>query len=123
MASEKPVIVSKVGWFAELPDDACLKVEVDYYEEETLLQYMIALSSNAGLRDVIGLNAQNHVIREYNPDKIAQDYYSFMESILSDNEYLINSISWRLYDLCINEEDSSFFRYAAERIKELFQGV
>src|SRR4029079_11564980 len=32
----KPLIVSDVGWFHELPDDVVLKVPVDDYEVETL---------------------------------------------------------------------------------------
>jgi len=120
MASQKPVIVSNVGWFAELPDDACLKVDVDEYEEETLLQYMLVLSSNHELRNIIGVNAQNHVIREHNPDTVAQDYYSFMKNILNGNEYTINTISKKLYDLSINVEDSLLFGYTAEKMKELF---
>jgi len=119
MASQKPVIVSNVGWFAELPNNACLKVDVDEFEEETLLQSMLVLSSNPELRNIIGVNAQNHVIREHNPDTVAQDYYSFMKNILNGNEYIINTISERLYDLCVYEEDSLLFGYTAEKMKEL----
>jgi glycosyltransferase involved in cell wall biosynthesis len=65
MASRKPVIVSNVGWFAELPDNACLKVDVDRFEEEMLLEYMIALSSDSKFRNAIGLNAYDYIVRHH----------------------------------------------------------
>ena len=120
MASEKPVIVSNVGWFAELPDNACLKLDVDEYEEETLLQYMITLSSHPELRNIIGENAQNHVIREHNPVNIAQNYFLFIKNILNGNEYMINTISEKLYDLNVTDEDSSLFGQTADKVKDLF---
>jgi glycosyltransferase involved in cell wall biosynthesis len=120
MASQKPVIVSNVGWFAELPDNSCLKVDVDEYEKETLLQSMLVLSSDKKLRDTVGVNAQNHVIREHNPDKIAQDYYSFMKNVLNDNEYILNIVSEKLYDLSVDEEDTPVFGYTVKSVKELF---
>jgi glycosyltransferase involved in cell wall biosynthesis len=121
MASQKPVIVSNVGWFAELPDDACLKVDVDEYETETLLQSMIVLSSHTELRNTLGKNAQKHVIFEHNPDTIAHEYYVFMKNILRGNEYLINAVSEKLYDLNVYEKDTLLLDYTTEKIKELFQ--
>jgi glycosyltransferase involved in cell wall biosynthesis len=120
MASQKPVIVSDVGWFSELPDNTCVKVEIDDDEEEVLLQYMTALSSNNKLRSLIGFNARSYIMRDHNPEKIAQEYYSFMKNILNGNEYIINTISGGLHDLSVQEEDSVLIRSTTDRIKELF---
>src|SRR6185437_8427937 len=41
----KPLVVSDVGWFSELPADAVFKVPVDDGEEETLLAALEALAA------------------------------------------------------------------------------
>jgi glycosyltransferase involved in cell wall biosynthesis len=121
MASQKPVIVSNVGWFAELPNDACLKVDVNESEEETLLQYMIALSVNPDLKKTIGENARDYVSKEHEPNRVAYDYYSFMKNIFEGNEYVINMISGRLDDLNIDEDDVLIIQHIVEKIKDILQ--
>jgi len=120
MASQKPVIVSKVGWFSELPGNACLKVDVDQYEEETLLQYMIALSSNPEFKKIIGDNARDYVTREHDPQKIAHEYSNFMEGILNDREFIIIELAGRLNDLQVDGNDDLIIKYTVERVKEFF---
>jgi glycosyltransferase involved in cell wall biosynthesis len=120
MASQKPVIVSNVGWFSELPDDSCLKVNVDEFEEDTLLEYMVAITSNEKLKNAIGKKAREYVIKEHNPDKIAQDYYSFIKNILDCNEYIMNTLSGRLYEMGINENDKILIQYPFNKIIDLF---
>jgi glycosyltransferase involved in cell wall biosynthesis len=119
MASQKPVIISDVGWFAELPDDACLKVDVNEYEEETLLQYMLALSSNPELKKTIGKNAQDYVKKEHEPNKVSHDYYSFMKNIFEGNEYVINTISGGLNDLNIEGNDFLIIQQTVDKIKDI----
>src|SRR5206468_1519364 len=43
----KPLVVSDVGWFSELPGEAVLKVPVDEREEDTLLAALEALADPA----------------------------------------------------------------------------
>ena len=43
----KPLVVSDVGWFAELPGDAVLKVPVDEHEDDVLLASLEALADPA----------------------------------------------------------------------------
>jgi len=120
MASQKPVIVSNVGWFSELPDNSCLKVNVDEFEEDTLLEYMVALTSNEKLKNALGKKARDYVIKEHNPDKIAHDYYSFIKNILDCNEYIMNTLSGRLYEMGINENDNLLIKYPLNKIIDLF---
>ena len=46
----KPLVVSDVGWFAELPDDVAAKVPVDEHEVETLTRVLELLAGDNGLR-------------------------------------------------------------------------
>ncbi len=49
----KPVIVSDVGWFAELPDDVALKIPVDAGETETLYAALELLARDDGARQAM----------------------------------------------------------------------
>lgn len=57
----KPVIVSNLGAFAEIPDDACAKVDLDEFEEDLLFEYLRRLASDEGLRRRMGENARRFV--------------------------------------------------------------
>jgi len=84
MGIGKPVIVSNVGWFAELPDDCCLKVDPGETEEETLLDYMEFLAANEGARQELGANARAYMEENHSLDGSAQGYMTFICEILSN---------------------------------------
>ena len=50
----KPLVVSDVGWFSELPDDAALKVPVDAHEVETLTAALELLVAREDVRAQMG---------------------------------------------------------------------
>ena len=54
----KPMLVSDVGWFAELPDDVALKIPVDEYEVPTIAG---ALELAADHADELGAAARAYV--------------------------------------------------------------
>ncbi len=56
----KPVIVSRAGAFAEVPDGCCAKVGLDEDEEELLLATLRALADDPGLRQAMGDNARRY---------------------------------------------------------------
>lgn len=119
MAAKKPIIVSNVGWFSEIPDSCCMKVDVDSYEEEVLLEYMKALASDEGLRDAIGKNAQKYVLKEHDPLKIADECYKFIKNILNGHEQILNKISIELTNLGVMDEDTEIIKHTSKRIKKL----
>ena len=120
MAAGKPVIVSNVGWFSEIPDSCCLKVDVDSYEEEILLECMKLLSYDIRLRGALGANAKSYVIKEHNPEKIAREYYMFIRNILNGNEIIIEDVSEKLIELGIRDNDEDIIRKVSEQVHELF---
>lgn len=85
MSMGKPVIVSNVGWFSELPDNCCAKVDIDNFEEDLLLEYLKVLASNKKLRIKMGENARCFVEKEHNCEKVAREYYHFMKEVLKGN--------------------------------------
>ena len=50
----KPLVVSDVGWFAELPDDVALKIPVDEQEVETLEAALELLATRPDVRSAMG---------------------------------------------------------------------
>lgn len=86
MGTGKPVIVSDVGAFAELPDDCCLKVGVGPEEEGTLLTYLSALGRDHALRQRLGHNAQRYVQIHHRIEDSARGYVAFIERCLESIE-------------------------------------
>ena len=119
MSLGKPVIVTNIGWFAEIPENCCLKVDVDSYEEDILLEYMKLLAKDRKLANQIGRNAQKYVSIEHNPDTIAKEYYKFIKSILNGNEVIINKIAQELKNFGINESDHEIIKEISERSCDL----
>jgi glycosyltransferase involved in cell wall biosynthesis len=72
----KPMLVSDVGWFAELPDDAALKIPVDEFEVPTIAA---ALELAADHARELGAAAQEYVRREHDLGSAADAYTRALE--------------------------------------------
>ena len=75
----KPVIVSDVGWFSELPDDVALKVPVDAGETETLYAALELLARDDGARAAMSKAATELVRREHDLGRVADLYAAALE--------------------------------------------
>ncbi|KUG21236.1 mannosyltransferase a [hydrocarbon metagenome] len=117
MAAKKPVIVSDVGWFSEIPDDCCLKVAVDSNEEDLLLAYMQTLAANARMREAIGENALRWVERDHNPEKIAREFYRYIKSVVGGDEITMTRVSEALLILGVDEQDDDLLRHVSASIR------
>jgi glycosyltransferase involved in cell wall biosynthesis len=74
----KPVVVSDVGWFSELPDDVALKVPVDEYETRTLTAALDLLALPEACA-AMGRAAAEYVRREHDLDRCADLYAAALE--------------------------------------------
>lgn len=77
MALGKPIIVRNIGWFGELPDDACVKIGPEDGVEK-LAAVMRALATSQEMRFRIGQKAQDYVRRTCDPSQVAQQYAEFL---------------------------------------------
>jgi glycosyltransferase involved in cell wall biosynthesis len=75
----KPVIVSDVGWFAELPDEVALKVPVDAQETETLYTALELLARDGGVQQAMSEAATELVRREHDLGRAADLYAAALE--------------------------------------------
>jgi len=76
MSIGKPLVVSDVGWFSELPDDAVLKVPVDELEVPVL---EAALGFAAAHAAELGGAARAYVEREHDLARVADAYAAALE--------------------------------------------
>ena len=75
----KPVVVSDVGWFAELPDSVALKVPVDGRETETLYAALELLARDEAVRAAMSAAALELVRREHDLARVADLYVAALE--------------------------------------------
>ncbi len=94
MSLAKPLVVSDVGWFAELPDDAVLKVPVDESEVEVLAG---ALGLAAEHGEALGAAARAHVQREHALGLVADRYVEAIE-LAAGGDTVRDAVLWRVAD-------------------------
>src|SRR3954447_3221857 len=88
----KPLIVSDVGWFSELPDDAVLKVPVDEYEVATL-EAALGFAAEHGMQ--LGANARAYVEREHALPDVAGAYAAALE-VAAGGDAVADAVLWRI---------------------------
>jgi len=75
----KPVVVSEVGWFAELPDEVALKIPIDAHETESLYAALELLARDDGARTAMSSAARELVRREHDLGRTAELYVAALE--------------------------------------------
>lgn len=79
----KPVVVNDVGAFSDIPDDCCVKVEIDGFESEVFYALLCRLAFNPGLRRRIGENARRWVRETHSIERSVAGYLAALEEALS----------------------------------------
>jgi glycosyltransferase involved in cell wall biosynthesis len=75
----KPLVVSDVGWFSELPAEVAAKVPVDEHEVETLTRVLGLLAGDDGLRRRMGAAALAAARTEHELGHVADLYVGAIE--------------------------------------------
>jgi len=75
----KPLVVSDVGWFSELPGSVALKVPPDGAEADTLAAALSLLALDEDARRAMGEAALAHARREHDVERVAELYASALE--------------------------------------------
>lgn len=81
MALARPVIVSDIGAFSELPEDACIKIPPGDSEVEWLFEYMNTLANQPALAHAVGVNAAKYVNDFCTWERTAAQYAAFLSSL------------------------------------------
>ena len=92
MAVGKPLLVSDVGWFSELPDDAVLKVPVDEHEVR-VIEAALGVAADHGAS--LGAAARAYVEREHALPKVADAYVAALE-VAAGGDAVNDAVLWRI---------------------------
>ncbi len=75
----RPLVVSDVGWFSELPDDVALKVSADDEEVPDLAAALELLASSEPTQRAMSDAARGYVGREHELGRVAERYAAALE--------------------------------------------
>ncbi len=120
----KPLVVSDVGWFSELPDEVAVKVPVDDHETEALVDALERLGGDAAYRDQMGKAAADWAQREHDLDRTADLYVAALEEVfgLPDVERaVLSDVATAAADLGV-DPDSPELTDVATRLREVGLG-
>ncbi len=82
----KPVLVSDVGAFRDLPGDICLKVPVDASEEQQIFDFLTFLVTRQNLARELGTRAREWVQRECAWPRVAGKYAAFLQTVVEGSK-------------------------------------
>ena len=119
MAAGVAAIVSNVGAFSELPDDAVVKVDHSEHAEPLLEAYLRRLIEDKTLRERIGKNARDHVLGHHRIESSAARYANFLRRIIArrPRKHFIQAVAGELSALTVGSANSDeLFRSVAAEI-------
>jgi glycosyltransferase involved in cell wall biosynthesis len=92
LALGKPMLVSDVGWFSELPDGVALKIPVDDYEVPTIAGALELAVAHAG---ELGSNAREYIRTQHDLGAAADAYTKALEEV-AGGEVVANAVLMRI---------------------------
>ena len=84
LAAGRAIIVSDHGWYAELPDEVCVKVAPG--SEEDLYAAMLRLATDREFRAAMGARAASFVATTHSPAMAAERYHHIIQQILAGQQ-------------------------------------
>jgi glycosyltransferase involved in cell wall biosynthesis len=120
----KPLVVSDVGWFSELPGDVALKVAPDEVEVETLTAALELLVSRDDVRESMGVSASELACREHDVDRVGELYAAALETAAGGDaiaDAVLHEVSEAAADVGISA-DSAEAREIDRRLAEVELG-
>jgi glycosyltransferase involved in cell wall biosynthesis len=110
----KPIVVSDVGWFAELPAEVAVKVAPDEGEARAIAAAMERLA-DAGIRTSMGEAATALAVREHGVEHVAELYVAALEEAAGGEavrDAVIQSLTAAAADVGIDAESPEAARIA-----------
>jgi glycosyltransferase involved in cell wall biosynthesis len=117
----RPLVVSELGWFAELPDSVALKVPVDDDEVPALAAALELLASSEATQLAMSDAALAYVHRKHDLAHVAEQYVAALEeaaggTIVADT--VVSEVAQAAAEIGI-EPDTAFTAELAERLDEV----
>jgi len=121
----KPLVVSDVGWFSELPDDVALKIPTGADEVEMLVAALELLVTRADVREAMGVAGVELARREHDLGRVADLYASALEQAAGGAavaDAVLREVSQAAAELGISG-DAAEAREIARRLAEVELGT
>lgn len=121
MAAGVASVVADVGWYAELPNDAVVKIPLEDHFDALLVAYLRRLIEDSRLRQSIGENARRYALAEHAIERTAADYLSFIGEVIRrrPQRKLVAGVSRELSVLGVRASDEQFMRSIATDVAVL----
>ena len=121
MAAGVCSVVAEEGWYAELPNDAVVKIPLDPRSDKLLAAYLERLIEDQSLRTRIGENARRHALDEHSLERRAADYLAFIREVIDQRprRKIIAGVSREISLLSVKASDDFFLRSVAEDLTSL----
>lgn len=121
MAAGVPAIVSNIGWFAELPAEAVLKVDLGENADAMLRAALHKLMDDAPLRAQLGINARRFVANEFAIEKSAESYLTFIRDVVTKRtrRRFIRKVATEMSLMGIQPADADLLRSVSGEIARL----
>jgi glycosyltransferase involved in cell wall biosynthesis len=116
-----PVVVSDVGWFAELPDSVAAKVPLDEREVDVLAATLELLGDDEDLRRQMAVAARDYARREHDLERVADLYVEAIERMAGGNavrDRVFNEVSEAAAEVGMTGNDPQVTEIAA-RLREV----
>jgi glycosyltransferase involved in cell wall biosynthesis len=120
----KPLVVSDVGWFSELPGSVAVKVPIDDHEVETLAAALELLVTRADVREEMGHAGAELARRQHDLGRVADLYAAALEEAAGGaavGDAVLREVSAAAADVGISAE-STESREIARRLAEVELG-
>lgn len=82
LAAGKVTFVTRAGSAAELPDEVCLKIEPDAYEQSLLTAYLEYFAQHPEASVAYGTNARRYVEQDHTLEGAARAYAEFLGQVI-----------------------------------------
>ena len=117
LSAGRPLIVSDVGWFSELPDSVAAKVPVGAGEVDTLAAYLEVLVTDHELRVSMGNAAASFAHREHDLGRVADLYLRALEESAGGpalRDEVASDLAQAAHDVGLSPQDSELDEIAAK---------
>ncbi|MEP6568950.1 MAG: methyltransferase domain-containing protein [Acidobacteriota bacterium] len=121
MAAGVPAIVFNVGAFAELPNDAVVKIDQNDNADALLEAYLRRLIEDAALRRRIGANARRYIVEKHDLTIGAASYLAFIRDVIArrPRKQFLDSVADRMTSLGVRAQDNALLNRVAEEVAVL----
>jgi glycosyltransferase involved in cell wall biosynthesis/SAM-dependent methyltransferase len=121
MAAGVCAVVADVGWYAELPSDCVVKVELGEHTDALHVAYLERLLADAPLRARIGENARRYALSAHAAGRSAAAYLDFLSEVIArrPRRRFVAGVAAELAALGLRAEDEEVMRRVAAEVAAL----